>query len=125
MVEILSGDRKEENRSSEVDPPFPLEPFQNIGTLAGLAAKGKILEPTEILPLLSILRNADNVHRFFQAEGSKWETLKSFGDSCHPIESLRWKIENSVDEHGEIKPTATPELTGMPCFVSTATPRTG
>jgi DNA mismatch repair protein MutS2 len=112
MVAVLGGEGIEggETRSRSPEPPFPLERFQNIGTLADLASKGKILEGGEILPFLPLLRNADRVHRFFQGEGANWEALKRFGDLCRPIESLRRKIEESVDENGEIKPTATPEL---------------
>ncbi|MCH8158061.1 MAG: endonuclease MutS2, partial [Nitrospinae bacterium] len=98
MVELLaSGD------------PFPINPFDDIGPTLKEAGERHFLASEQCLGVLKFLRVARDVHRSLEKQ-NELPLLKTLSDRIDPLPSLYKELNRCIDDEGEIKENASPEL---------------
>ena len=90
---------------------IPLETFPDISAvLEKLKIEGTVLSPEELLSLLKVLNQSAVLKRFFSEIDERFERIRFFGERLKDVGELRSKLNQSVDETGEILDSASPQL---------------
>ncbi len=89
----------------ELHSLIPLE-----GLLQNLENPVSILEPEELLAVRDLLRLTGMVFDYLGRLDDRFERLKAFGEPLQILGHLTVKIDRSIDENGQIRMDASPEL---------------
>ncbi|MBI5816595.1 MAG: endonuclease MutS2 [Nitrospinae bacterium] len=87
---------------------FDIEPVGDIPGLLGKARKGRALSGAEIVSFAPLLRTAERIKIIFAAEGIGEES--PIWTDMPAVHGLAGLIEESLDDEGNVIPTATPEI---------------
>ena len=89
--------------------PFPINPFNDVEPTLSEAREQKILEPEQCLDVLKLLRVVRDVHRVLGKLADS-PLLKILGGRLDPLPSFLKELGRCIDDEGEIKENASPEL---------------
>lgn len=89
-------------------PDFAIEPFHEILPLLDKAKKNAALAGAEIRSFLPLLRTGERVKRIYQTEGLD-ESNPVWAD-LPAVLGLSDLIEEAIDDEGQVRPNATPEI---------------
>ena len=98
MVELLSGGHL-----------FPINPFDDFLPIIKEAKEREILGSFKCLSVLKLLRIIRNVHNSIEKK-IEFPLLKLLSNDLDPLPSLFKELEKCIDDEGEIKDNASPEL---------------
>ena len=84
---------------------------------------GSILEPEELLHIASTLSAINAMIAFLQLEKDNLPALYEYRDKLDLFLKLEKQIFAIVDEHGEIKDSASPKLSGLRVSIASAKKR--
>jgi len=88
----------------------PLGFFSDIGPGLETAGIGSILGKKELLEILQFLNQADQNRKFFKSRPEKFTGLAGLAGRIENFSELRARLDRSLDEKGELKNSASPEL---------------
>lgn len=89
-------------------PDFAIEPFDEILPLLDKAKKSATLAGMEIRAFLPLIRSSERIRRIFQAVELS-ETSPIWAD-LPAILGLSELIDEAIDDEGQVRPNATPEI---------------
>jgi DNA mismatch repair protein MutS2 len=84
---------------------IPLE-----GVLSSLENRSVILDPDDILAVRDVLAIAGSVKNRLERLEDRFEMLRYEAGKLTPLETLRSRIDEVFDEHGMVRPIASPRL---------------
>ena len=93
--------------------PFPSLPFPDLRETLGRVAKGAPLEPHELRDVSLVLGLAAEVARYFRQRRELVPVLSAVAaplDEMYQGEQVKAAIDRAVDQEGNIRESATPEL---------------
>jgi len=93
--------------------PFPSLPFPDLREALGRVAKGAPLEPHELRDVSLVLGLATEVARYFRQRRELVPVLSAVAaplDEMYQGEQVKAAIDRAVDQEGNIRESATPEL---------------
>jgi len=93
--------------------PFPSLPFPDLREALGRVAKGAPLEPHELRDVSLVLGLAAEVARYFRQRRELVPVLSAVAaplDEMYQGEQVKAAIDRAVDQEGNIRESATPEL---------------
>lgn len=88
---------------------FPIQNFEDLRPLFDEARRRHILEPGHCLHVLKLARLSRNLRKALEAQ-EEFPLLQTKGLSLDPLTKLLAEIQRCVDDDGEIKESASPEL---------------
>ncbi len=91
------------------DSAFPILPFDDIRPVLTAALENRILDPAACLKILKLLRLVRDLKRALDKHSGA-PRLTELGRDFDPLPALLRQLESAIDEDGEIKENATPEL---------------
>src|SRR5690606_959019 len=83
----------------------------DVRPLADGAERGQVLPPGELLEVSSLCRAAMSAARALMRHVEEAPLLASLGSGVSDLSPLRTLIEDAVDEGGQVRDSASPELT--------------
>lgn len=90
---------------------LPLESFPDITpVLEKLEVEGAVLSPEELLSVLKVLNQSSILKRFFSNLDERFERIGFFSERLKEVKELRQKLNESIDESGEVLDSASPSL---------------
>ncbi|MEM7370708.1 MAG: Smr/MutS family protein [Bacteroidota bacterium] len=93
------------------DDPFPIDGFLNVeNTLGKLALEGNWLSAQEIFRLLRWMRAISAVRQYLHQRREKYPQLHVLANTLGFPQSLIKKIESVLDDYGNVRDNASPEL---------------
>lgn len=78
--------------------------------LATVAAKGRVLEPSDLLRVAKVVRVAAELRKHLESAGDRWPLLAAYADEVPQLGRLAAQIEQLFTPEGEIRDDASPEL---------------
>ncbi|MBQ7515786.1 MAG: endonuclease MutS2 [Schwartzia sp.] len=90
--------------------PPPLGGIRDIRGPVAKAMKDAVLDPEELLEIMSTLYAMRQVKRFFKESGDAAPILKEWAQSIEILGQLERDLENTIDDHGVLRDDATVEL---------------
>ena len=99
-------------RLLESEQDFPREDFADMdAAISKIRIEGAFLEPSEVALLCSSLRTAENTSSFILSrEEAAYPCVRTMSKGLSPLMHIVREGENIVDEHGEVRDGASPEL---------------
>jgi DNA mismatch repair protein MutS2 len=91
----------------------PLGFFTDLSQTFENAKRGAMLSARELLEVLRMLEQADANKKFLKTAGEKFPGLGAIGDRMANLSVLKNRIDKTVDEHGEVRDSASPQLAGL------------
>lgn len=89
--------------------------FSGLAPLKGVFQKlrgvSHLLDPEEILAVRELLNMTYSTRSVIGDLDDRFERLKNFENHLHPVPTLRSILKKTLDEHGSVRPDASPELT--------------
>lgn len=92
---------------------FPFGGAYNIVADVKRAEIGGVLDPEALLHIMTTAAAIRQMKYFLNDESELAPVLKEYADGLQVFTRLEKQIEASVDEHGEIKDSASPKLNGL------------
>jgi DNA mismatch repair protein MutS2 len=93
------------------DTPFPSEHYYNIETyLRRASIEGTFLTEEEFHQLRLLLQTFQHICKYFEQRNEKYPQLASLFGGIHFNQNLVKNIERIIDDKGEMRPNASPEL---------------
>jgi len=93
--------------------PFPLGSPPDIRPLQPRILKGAVLQPPELLDLVSWMETIEAVRKYLVARRQQAPLLYRFVETAPSLTHLIYDIRSCIDENGEVRDEASPELGGM------------
>ncbi len=93
----------------QFDIPFPLHAFKDIRPVLDVARSQLIIEPAQGLSVLKLLRLCRSLKRFIDKQ-TLCPQLKIRAQALDPIPELLKDLERCINDDGEIRDNASPEL---------------
>lgn len=101
------------------DTPFPAEHYYNIeSSLKKAAIEGTFLSEEEFHQLRLLLQTFANICKYFEQRNEKYLQLASLFGGIHFNQGLSKNIERIIDEKGDMRPNASPELAKISAKIS-------
>ena len=92
---------------------FPLGFFTDLSLTLENASRGAILSTRDLLEILRMLEQAAVAKKSLHAVYEKYPGLGQVADRIASFVGLKARLEKTVDEHGEIRNTASAQLAGL------------
>ena len=92
---------------------LPLSPFPDLHPIFVLAAKGAALDGPELRSILHFLEQVGALRAFLLGRKEEAPHLLQWAVPLDPLEPLRKKIDQAVDEEGQVRESATPVLRAL------------
>jgi len=89
---------------------LPLGFFSELSGRFENAKLGSTLSAQDLLEILRMLEQAESTRRFLHAVREKFPGLAGVGDRVQNFSALKSRLERTVDEHGELKNSASARL---------------
>ncbi len=89
---------------------LPVGDICDIRQPIGLAAKGGVLEPCELLTCASVLHAATRVSNFLESRQQRMPRAYSISHRITDLSEIACRVEQAFDAHGELADHASPEL---------------
>ncbi len=105
----LSG-TSEARRALELRPDLSVGGAHDVRAVSGRAARGAVLEPSELLDLKSTLISARNLSRLFEKLAPSSPVLAGIASGLDVPPGLIEAISRVIDEHGEVLDSASERL---------------
>lgn len=101
--------------------PFPITNFGDCRPLLERATiEDAFLEPAELIVLCDLVRLSSDLHKFESKDRAKMPALDPYLSDLKPCADLKDKIISAIDERGEIKDNASPQLKKIRQSISAA-----
>lgn len=92
---------------------FPFGGAHDITAQVKRAEIGGVLEPEELLAVMTTCQCIREMKLFIEANTEIAPVLREYSDNLQQFGRLEKQIASAIDEHGEIKDTASPKLHGL------------
>ncbi|MEW6614600.1 MAG: endonuclease MutS2 [Thermodesulfobacteriota bacterium] len=111
-IEVLLNEVSELKEVLQIYGDIPISGIRDIEKpVKKTRVEGSIMDPVELLDILSTLKATHNLKRFFgKLEDNRYSLLKAIGSNFISLPDIERKIENTVGERGDILDSASPEL---------------
>lgn len=112
-VKSLQEETAEALRVLDEGKRFPFGGAFNITADVKRAELGSVLLPEELLHILTTVEAFSSMKEFLAANGEMAPALAVYASQMQQFPRLEKQIASAIDEHAEIKDTATPKLSGL------------
>lgn len=112
-VKRLQEETAEALRIMDEGRRFPFGGAYNIIGDVKRAEIGSVLDPEELLHIMTTAQAIRAMKDFLEEHAETAPVLKEYGDSLQTFTRLEKQIDSAIDEHGEIKDSASPKLNGL------------
>ncbi|WP_299448773.1 endonuclease MutS2 [uncultured Phascolarctobacterium sp.] len=112
-VKALQEETAEALRIFDEGKRFPFGGAFNITADVKRAELGSVLLPEELLHILTTVEAFGSMKEFLAANGEMAPALAAYAEQMQQFPRLEKQIASAIDEHAEIKDTATPKLGGL------------
>lgn len=112
-VKRLQEETAEALRIMDEGRRFPFGGAYNIIGDVKRAEIGSVLDPEELLHIMTTAQAIRAMKDFLEEHAETAPVLKEYGDSLQIFTRLEKQIDSAIDEHGEIKDSASPKLNGL------------
>lgn len=112
-VKCLQEETAEAVRILDEGKHFPFGGAYNITADIKRAELGSILEPEELLHILTTIQAISSMKAFLEENAEFAPNLFAYGSRLTLFGRLEKQITGVIDEHGEIKDNASPKLNGL------------
>lgn len=112
-VKSLQEETAEALRVLDEGKRFPFGGAFNITADVKRAELGSVLLPEELLHILTTVEAFSSMKEFLAANGEMAPVLAVYASQMQQFPRLEKQIASAIDEHAEIKDTATPKLSGL------------
>ena len=112
-VKRLQEETAEALRILDEGRRFPFGGAYNITADVKRAEIGSVLEAEELLHVLTTVQALRAMKDFLAENAEIMPTLAEYGNEMQQFSRLEKQIDNAIDEHGEIKDSASPKLAGL------------
>lgn len=112
-VQQLQEETAEALRLLDEGRRFPFGGAHNITELIKRAELGSVLEPEELLQVLLTLQAFGSMKQFLTEQAELAPTLAEYEPQLTQFSRLEKQIDSAIDEHGELRDTASPKLSGL------------
>ncbi len=112
-VKRLQEETAEALRILDEGRRFPFGGAYNITADVKRAEIGSVLEAEELLHVLTTVQALRAMKDFLAENAEIMPTLAVYGNEMQQFSRLEKQIDNAIDEHGEIKDSASPKLAGL------------
>lgn len=112
-VKSLQEETAEALRVLDEGKRFPFGGAFNITADVKRAELGSVLLPEELLHILTTVEAFSSMKEFLAANGEMAPALAVYAAQMQQFPRLEKQIASAIDEHAEIKDTATPKLSGL------------
>lgn len=112
-VKRLQEETAEALRVMDEGRRFPFGGAYNIIGDVKRAEIGSVLDPEELLHIMTTAQAIRAMKDFLEEYAETAPVLKEYGDSLQIFTRLEKQIDSAIDEHGEIKDSASPKLNGL------------
>ncbi len=111
MEEAESALQETRDMVSLLDSPdgFPLESFEDIRPFLKEAKDRMMIESHQALLFIRLLKLVRNLDQYFRKREEE-SSLNGLGETLEPLPALLKSLETCIDDDGEIRPNASPEL---------------
>ena len=92
---------------------IPLGYFTDLSRTFENAKRGSMLSAKELLEILRMLEQADANKKFLKTVSEKFPGLGAIGDRITNLSGLKNRIDKTVDEHAEVRDSASPQLAAL------------
>ena len=92
---------------------LPLGYFSDVSKSFENARLGSMLSALDLLEILRLVEQAEAAKNFLRSVREKFSRLSSIGDRIQNFADLKSRLARSIDEHGEIKNSASRQLAGL------------
>lgn len=92
---------------------LPIRPFPDLNPLFIRAAKGSPLDGTELRAVFDFLDQVRSLRSFLLGQKESAPRLLQWGAALETMEPLRKRIDQSIDEEGRVRESATPALKAL------------
>lgn len=112
-VKRLQEETAEALRILDEGKRFPFGGAYNITGEVKRAEIGSVLEPEDLLHILTTAAAIRQMKYFLEDEAELAPTLQDYAEELGFFTRLEKQIEGAIDEHGEVKDSASPKLSGL------------
>ena len=112
-VKLLQQETAEALRILDEGKRFPFGGAYNITADVKRAELGSVLEPEELLHVLTTLQALRAMKDFVADNNEMAPALAEYANYMQQFGRLEKQIESAIDDHGEIKDSASPKLNGL------------
>ena len=112
-VKRLQEETAEALRILDEGRRFPFGGAYNITADVKRAEIGSVLEAEELLHVLTTVQALRAMKDFLAENAEIMPILAEYGNEMQQFSRLEKQIDNAIDEHGEIKDSASPKLAGL------------
>lgn len=112
-VKKLQEETAEAVRILDNGKRFPFGGAYNIVSDVKRAEIGGILDPEALLHIMTTAAAIRQMKYFLQEEAETAPVLQEYAEELQIFTRLEKQIDGTIDEHGEIKDTASPKLNGL------------
>ncbi|WP_304091211.1 endonuclease MutS2, partial [Phascolarctobacterium succinatutens] len=112
-VKALQEETAEALRLLDEGRRFPFGGAYNIVADIKRAELGSVLEPEALMHILTTVQAFESMKDFVTENAELAPNLAAYGERLTVFSRLEKQIASAIDEHGELKDTASPKLNGL------------